>query len=108
MIEPAYAHYTVESERTDEPADPKRTFVQAVKWGWRGMLGRLRARGTFIDTRVAVAVNDTVRIRDRDGTVVWSRTFDHRDRGEESEAKITADLLEMPLDSFRKAYGIGG
>ena len=108
MTEPAYAHYTVDRKLTESEADPKRTFVQALRWGWRGVLRRVRARGVLIDPRVAVAVNDTVRILDRDGTVVWSRTFDQRDRSEESEAKITSDLLELPLDSFREAYGIGG
>ena len=107
MSEPAYAHYTVEREANESPADPKRTFRQALRWGWRGAIGRIRARGVLIDPRVAVAVSDTVRIHDLAGTVVWSKTFDDRDSSEASEAKITSDLLALDVESFRQAYGIG-
>jgi len=106
VSEPAYAHYRVDREESEKPATPWRTLVQALKWGWRGLLRRVSKRSVAIDPRVAVDVTDVIRVRDRDGNVVLAETFDRRDRSEAREAQITADLLAMDLSTFRKAYKI--
>jgi hypothetical protein len=103
MSEPAYTHYTVEREAGEKPATPWKTFVQALRWGWRN-IGRRR---TLIDPRVAFHVTDIVRVRDREGTVVFSETFDDRRRSEAREAQITSDLLALDLLRFRTTYKIG-
>jgi len=107
VSDPAYAHYTVEREASEKPADPRKTFVQAMRWGWRGALGRiLRRQRAVIDPRVAIEVSDVVRVRDRRGAVVLSETFDNRERSEARQAQITNDLLELDVDAFRRAYEI--
>ena len=114
MADPAYVHYTVERETSEAPADPKRTFVQAFRWGWRGLSKRLmdfvrRERRTqvLIDPQVAFDISDVVRVKDRAGTVVLSETFDNPYKSEARENEITTALLELDVERFRSTYGIG-
>jgi hypothetical protein len=111
--EPAYSYYTVERETSESPADPKRAFVQAMRWGWRGMarrvvsyLRRQRRTQVLIDPQVAFDINDVVRVRDRSGAVVLSETFDDPYKSEARHDEITAALLELDVDRFRAAFGI--
>ena len=109
VSDPAYAHYTVERETSDKPADPRKTFVQALRWGWRGSLRRLlrgRGRGAVIDPQVALDVTDVVRVIDRSGSAVLTETFDGHARSEARRNQITSDLLSLDVDRFRKKYRI--
>jgi hypothetical protein len=113
VADPAYAHYTVSLETSRKPADPKRTFVQALRWGWRGFGGRLRSflrrerrNQVFIDPTVALEVADVVTIKDLSGKVALSETFDNPFRSEARRNRITADLLELDVDHFRSKYGL--
>ena len=114
MTEPAYVHYTVERESSESPADPKRAFVQAMKWGWRGIIRRTvsylrreRPAQVLIDPQVAFDIHDVVRVKDRLGTVVLSETFDNPHKSEAREHEITTALLELDVERFRETYGIG-
>jgi hypothetical protein len=114
VSDPAYAHYTVEREVSQTQADPKKAFVQAVRWGWRGSVRRIsefmlrkRRAQVLIDPQVAFHVADVVRVKDRAGAVVLSETFDNPHKGEAREHEITSALLEMDVARFREAYGIG-
>lgn len=113
MNEPAYAHYTVEREVSDAAADPKKTFTQALRWGWRGsfrrtvdFLRRKRKSQVLIDPQVAFDIADVVRIKDRSGVVVLSETFDNPYKSEARHDQITTDLLGMDVMRFRETYGI--
>ena len=108
VSDPAYAHYTVEFETSEKRADPRKTFAQALRWGWRGAFGRLlRSRGRgVIDPRVALDVCDVVRLKDRSGSPVMSETFDNHDRSDARRNEITSDLLSLDVDDFRRTYGI--
>ena len=114
MTEPAYAHYTVERETSETPADPRRTFVQALKWGWRGIIRRVvsylrreRRAQVLLDPQVAFDIHDVVRVKDRSGAVVMSETFDNPHKSEAREHEITTALLELDVAHFRETYGIG-
>ena len=114
MKEPAYAHYTVERESSDTAADPKRAFIQAVRWGWRGSFRRLldflrrkRKNQILIDPQVAFDIADVVRVKDRSGLVVLSEEFDNPYKSEARHTQITTDLLQMDVTRFRDTYGIG-
>jgi len=111
--DPAYAHYTVERETSEEVADPKRTFVQAFKWGWRGsprrivdFLLRRRKQQVLIDPQVAFHIADVVRVKDRSGSVVLSEKFDNPYKSEARHDQITSDLLKLEVSRFRDAYGL--
>jgi hypothetical protein len=109
VSDPAYAHYTLERRTSEKPADPKKAFVQALKWGWRGALGRLFRKGHrfhLIDPRAALDVTDTVKLKDIAGTVIMTETFDSRDGSEARANQITSDLLRLDVDRFRETYGI--
>lgn len=113
MAEPAYAHYTVSRETSRKPADPKRMFVQALRWGWRGFGGRLRSflrrerrNQVLIDPKVAIEIADVVVIKDLSGAVVLSETFDNPFKSEARHNQITSDLLELEVDRFRETYGL--
>jgi hypothetical protein len=113
VSDPAYAHYTVEREASDEIADPRRTFVQALKWGWRGSFRRIadfllrkRARQVLIDPQVAFHIADVVRVKDRAGVIVLSERFDNPYKSEARHTQITSDLLRLDVARFRDVYGI--
>lgn len=113
MADPAYAHYTVSRETSRKPADPKRMFVQALRWGWRGFPARLwsflkreRRNQVFIDPKVATEVADVVVIKDTSGGVVLEETFDNPFKSEARHNQITSDLLDLDVERFRETYGL--
>lgn len=113
MADPAYAHYTVSLETSRKPADPKRAFVQALRWGWRGFGSRLRSflkrerrNQVLIDSKVAIEVADVVIVKDLSGAVVLSETFNNPFKGEARHNQITSDLLSLTVERFREAYGL--
>jgi hypothetical protein len=113
VAEPAYAHYTVSRDTSRKPADPKRMFVQALRWGWRGFGSRLRSflrrerrNQVLIDPKVAMEIADVVVIKDLTGAVVLSETFDNPFKSEARHNQITSDLLSLTVELFRETYGL--
>lgn len=102
MPEPAYAHYRVERETSDDLADRGTTVRRVVRrWGPRA-LGIPLPGGPPMTT----VARDVVRILDREGRTAFERHLDDHRASERLESEIKNDLLALDVERFRARYAI--
>jgi hypothetical protein len=104
MDEMAALHYRVERTSSDDVASlgtvAKQLGRRVAKNWYRPTLGLGRAGSD------AIAVNDVVRLFDREGRVRFEQTFNDRSQSEAMERRVTGDLLALDKTAFEARYAV--